>query len=173
MSDFLSVIISVCQCSFCNFFSVSYSNTISFPFWIKFSHFRVISESFPSHYRVILEPLSRDNLHLSSSPCSLFTLHLVPFLLLPCSFSLVLFYLPCSFFLPPKGTTLTSTLCLFYIPCVFFTQNLFQKRNNPCFFFTLSPSALMYLFSFYFTWSFFDIMIPQIKKRLFAFGIIA
>ena len=45
----------------------------------------------------------------------------------------------CSFFallvpfLPLKGTTLTSSLYLFYLPCVFFTQNLFQKRHNPCF----------------------------------------
>ena len=79
---------------------------------------------------------------------SLFLLYLSPFCF-TCSFSdlacinlLVYFMLPCLFFY--------TSLCLFYIPCVFFTQNLFQKRNNPCFFFTLSPSALIYLFDFFY-----------------------
>ena len=41
-----------------------------------------------------------------------------------------------------------TSLYLFYLPCVFFTQNLFQKRHNPCFFCT-PPCALLYLFDFF------------------------
>ena len=51
----------------------------------------------------------------------LFLFYLFPFLL-----SLFLF-------LPPKGTTLTSSLCLFYLPCVFFSPTFPQKRYNLCF----------------------------------------
>ena len=57
-------------------------------------------------------------------------------------------------FLPPKGTTLTSSLCLFYLPCIFFTQNLSQKRYNPCFHYPHSCRAQLLfcimIFQFYF-----------------------
>ena len=82
------------------------------------------------------------------------TLNLIMSLLFP---TFVLFPISaCSFFallvpfLPLKGTTLTSSLYLFYLPCIFFTQNLFQKRHNPCFFLPSSVRALFCIIIFQF-----------------------
>ena len=69
---------------------------------------------------------------------------LIPFILVPFLLTLFPFLFNLFLFLPPKGTTLISSLYLFCLACIFFTQNLSQKRYNPCFHYPHSCRAQLF-----------------------------
>lgn len=132
MSDSLSVIISVCQCSFCNFFSVSYSSTIFLPYPCRAQLFILYYYSFSIHFRSHLICITHVSIgSLSLLDLFLFTLTLFPYLV------------P---FLFPKGTTFSFTLCLFLYLVSFCAQNLFQKRHNP--YSSRTPPCALFIFTF-------------------------
>ena len=126
---------SIIQCFKCQDRTL-YFHCILYYILFPFLWPRVKPESLSMHSRVIPEPLSRDNLLSPHFTCSFFypayslfqlshALETFTYILQPAPF-----FIACSFFallvpfLPPKGTTLHSTLCIFLFfslqACIFF-----------------------------------------------------
>ena len=113
-----------------------------FYLFLYYNNFSVSLCRFVAFFRETLETLE--------TLCTLFAISVRTFILIP--FLLYLFPLSpaCSFFHSPTLLKLSLlfyslflfclqkeqpshfSLYLFYLPCIFFTQNLFQKRYNPC-----------------------------------------
>ena len=126
----------MCFCTTVIFFRVALSLSFFVRETVETLRLSHISLSFTSSYKVSSKFQSSIFFLLFNSDIATLFMFFYPaysfFLPVPFRTKLVPFYSACSFFVF-KGNNPLFYLVSFYLLCVFFTQNLFQKRHNPCF----------------------------------------